>query len=112
MKQPAIQITERQQGPNAWATALIAGGISAVGIILAVAIWQISIGLSVAVGAVGIGIGIERICYGIERICYGLSMLVYNARRGQAEIERARLGQVEYPELEAESWTSRPLTRR
>jgi len=105
MKQPSIQITERQQGPNAWATALIAGGISAVGIILAVAIWQISIGLSVAVGAVGIGIGIER-------ICYGLSMLVYNARRGQAEIERARLGQVEYPELEAESWTSRPLTRR
>jgi len=102
--QPSIQITEKQSGPNAWVAALLAGVISGTMVILAVAIWQISIGLSVAVGAIGIGIGIER-------ICYGLSMLVYNARRGQAEIERARLGQANFPAVEAESWTSRRLRR-
>ena len=97
---PGITITEQQSGPSAWATALIGGLIAGAAVLLALAIWQISIGLSVAVGAVGIGIAAER-------VCYGLSMLVYRARLGQAEIERARLQGTEYPRLEAGSWDNR-----
>lgn len=65
-----------------WGQTLVAGLLAAALVILALALWQMSAGLSIGVAAIGVGIGIER-------AMYGASALILNARRGQAELYHA-----------------------
>lgn len=78
-----IEVSESQHGPNGWVAAILGGLLAAAMVVLALAIWQMSVGLSIGLAAAGIGIGLQR-------AFYGLSALTYNTLRGKAELERAR----------------------
>jgi hypothetical protein len=76
-------MSETQKGPNGWAATIIGGLIAAAGVVLAVAIWQVSAGLS---------LGIIAVCFGIgaRQALLGLGYVIYSVQSGRAELERAR----------------------
>lgn len=76
-------MSETQKGPNGWVATIIGGLIAAAGVVLAVAIWQVSAGLSVGIMAVCFGIGARQ-------ALLGLGHVIYNVQAGRAELERAR----------------------
>jgi len=74
-----ITVETKEHGPNGWQMTLIAGLIAATGVVLAAAIWNMSIGLMVGAGAFGLGMGLQR-------TLVGLGVYVGNRCRGKAEI--------------------------
>ena len=89
-----------QKGPNGWAASLIGALIAGAAIILAVAVWQISLYL---------GIGILLLCggEGIRRVCFGLAAVIRQRHAGRAEMIRAA-GEARAQIIEAQ--TQRRLT--
>ena len=76
-----------------WGQTLVAGLVAAAIVIVAVALWQMSAGLSIGVAAIGVGIGVER-------ALYGAGVFILNARRGQADLLRAGRQNQRYLEAE------------